>query len=260
MMKCRYCGKQAYVTHLCPYCRKYHCLEHRDPRAHDCPSQKKPESQPTRAVTGAIKPQNNKEKKRLLTIHFTFLEGKKRSDQEQTAARTRVLRSQPPSKENQEAAFFAVRDTQREDQARPPYDETVRPPTIQEETARAMAFPAFFDSASRKLFAVSFILVVVEEVLRLVSYVQNPPFLAYLDANLYVRILNESIAPHVASLIVFVLICAVLFVTARLARTDENIGQSGFSLLKRAIPFGVYVAVSVTYIVWIWNWFFILKS
>jgi hypothetical protein len=171
-----------------------------------------------------------------------------------------VLKPQPPSNENQKAAYFAVRDIQREGPARSQYGETIKPPPIPEETARAMAFPTFFDSASRKLFAVSFILVVVEEVMRLVSYIQNPPFLAYLDGNLYVRILNESIAPHVASLIVFALMCSILFITARLASTNQNTGSSSFSLLKRAIPFGVYVAVSVTYIVSIANWFFILKS
>jgi hypothetical protein len=207
-----------------------------------------------------IKPQNSKEKKGLLTIHFTFLEGRKRADQEQRPERSKVLKPQPPSKENQEAAFFALRDIQREDLSRSHYAETIKLPPIQEETARALTFPAFFDSASRKLFAVSFILVVVEEVMRLVSYAQNPPFLAYLDGNLYVRILNASIAPYAASLIVFVLMCSLLFVTARLASTNQNTGNSRFSLLKQAIPFGVYVAVSITYIVSITNWFFILKS
>lgn len=253
------------MGHLCPYCRRYYCLEHRDPKTHDCLPQNKsdaPESEPTRAVTEAVKPQNkNKDKKKLLTIHFTFLENKKRSSQEQTPARIKVLEPQPSFKENNKAAArFAAREIQLEDSARARYTETLKPPTITEESARAMSYPAVFESALRKFFAVSFVLVVAEEVLRLVSYVENPPFLAYLDGNLYVRILNGSMAPHVASLIVFAFMCSILFVTAKLASLNQNTSNSRFSLLKHAIPFGVYVAVSITYIVSITNWIFILKS
>ncbi len=258
MTKCAYCGRQAYIAHLCPYCRKYYCLEHRDTKAHDCPSQKKPEPQPIRAVTKAIEPKTRREKKELLTIRFTFLEDKKRSSQKETVEQTKAREPHPVFRENQEAALFAVKDVPREDPSKSPYAETVKSPPITKETARAIAFPTFFDGVSKKIFAFSFILVVVEEIMRLVSYVQNPPFLAYLEGNLFVRLLNDSMAPHVASLIVYVLMCSILFLTARLASLNKNSVDPGFSVIKRAIPLVVYVTVSLLYIVWIVNWFFIL--
>lgn len=262
MTKCRYCGKRTYTADRCPYCGEYYCLEHRDPRTHGCPSEKESEeteSQPTYAVSGAVKPQKSKEKKGVLTIRFTFLEGKKRSDREQRPNHTEAIEPRPPSAENQKAALFAIRELRREDQPGSSYAWTSKPGHIPEETLRALTFPTVF-SASRKLFAVSFILIVVEEIMRLVSYVRNPPFLAFLDGNLLVRILNESIAPPMASLIVFGLVCLIVFVTAKLASANQNTADSRFSLLKRAIPFGVYAAVAVSYIVSITNWFFILKS
>jgi len=263
LTKCRYCGKRTYTADRCPHCGEYYCLEHRDPRTHGCPSEKESEeteSQPTYAVTGAVKPQKSKEKKGVLTIRFTFLEGKKRSDREQRPNHAKAIEPRSPPTENQKAAKFAVREVRREDPSKSDSAGAFEPLYVPEETARALAFPSVFDNASRKLFAVSFILVVAEEVLRLVSYVENPPFLAYLDGNLFVRILNGSMAPHVASLIVFALMCSMLFVTTRLASMNQYTGNSRFSLLKQAIPFGVYVAVSVTYIVSITNWFFILRS
>ena len=244
---------------------KYYCLEHRDPKAHDCPSTKKPgetEARPTSTVNTAVKSRDkNKEKKKLLTIHFTFLEDKKRSGKEHKSVHNEILGPQPLSKMNEkEGVTLEAGDIRVEDSARTHFTGKLRPPTIIEETARATSYPAVFESVSRRLFAVSFILVLVEEVLRLVSYVENPPFLAYLDGNLYVRVLNESIDPYVASLIVFVLMCSILFMTAKLASMNQSASNSHFSVLRHAIPFGVYVAVSLTYIVSMINWFFILRS
>lgn len=40
-MLCRYCGKKAYVTHICPYCGEHYCPEYSDPRTHDCSSSRR---------------------------------------------------------------------------------------------------------------------------------------------------------------------------------------------------------------------------
>ncbi|MBS7620640.1 AN1-type zinc finger domain-containing protein [Candidatus Bathyarchaeota archaeon] len=35
-MQCNYCHKEVYVTHICPYCKEYFCMEHRSPQIHNC--------------------------------------------------------------------------------------------------------------------------------------------------------------------------------------------------------------------------------
>ena len=37
-MQCKYCNKQSYVTHICPYCKEYYCLDHRESEVHKCSS------------------------------------------------------------------------------------------------------------------------------------------------------------------------------------------------------------------------------
>lgn len=185
-MQCGYCGRQAFITHMCPYCKEYYCPEHREPRVHECPSHEQPCG--SNQVRGIVKP-----------------------------------------------------------------------PTIgipQKPTAR----PPIFEGAQKKLFAASFALVVAEEILRLISYAKNPPFLAYLDGNIYVEILYQSTNPQIASAIIFILACCTLFGTNRLASRNRSTSNSSINLLKRAIPLCIFATITITYLSSVANWLFILTT
>jgi hypothetical protein len=184
-MQCEYCGKQAFITHICPYCREYYCLEHREPRVHECLSH------------------------------------------------------------GRQCGSHQVRGI-------------VETPTIipQKPTARA----SIFEGAQKKLFAASFALVVTEEILRLISYAKNPPFLAYLDGNIYVEILCQSITPQIASAIIFVLACFILFGTSGLASRNRSANNSSINLLKQAVPLCIFASIIITYLFSVVNWLFILTT
>jgi hypothetical protein len=153
------------------------------------------------------------------------------------------------------------------DQERPEHveAETLRPSPLAEEipgntaTSRVSAL-AILANARKKFFAGTFTLVIVEEILRLASYVMKPPFFNYLDGNIYVRNLYQSVSPYIASLIVFALVCLLLFVTARLATRNQAASNSYTSLLKEAIPIGIFTVISAIYVFSITNWLLILTS
>lgn len=187
-MQCEYCGKQAYVTHICPYCKEHYCLKHREPEAHDCSSHKRP-------IESDSKP--------------------------------RVFKPQLP-----EAKILQ------------------KP---------AIRLPLLKD-AQKKLFAASFTLVLTEEILRLISYVKNPPFLAYLDGNIYVEILYQHINPYIASLIIFILACLILFGTRKLSSKNRSSSNPYTKLLQQVVPLCIFAAITITYLFSTVNWLFILTS
>jgi len=129
---------------------------------------------------------------------------------------------------------------------------------VDEFPKKTLTYPTVFDRPRKKFFAAAFTLVLMEEILRLVSYATRPPFSAYFDGNICVKILNQTVTPYVASMIVFVLVCMLLFVTTKLASSSQRTGNLQVSLFKGAIPIGIFTVISATYIFSIINWILIL--
>jgi hypothetical protein len=205
IMQCEYCGKQVYVTHICPHCKEHYCLEHRDPKAHHCSSyQTLQASNPTPKLVHAkvLKPQRPPER----------------------APEPREIFHKPPTQLKKSTTQFTI-----------------------------------LDNAKKKMFIASFILVLMEEILRLVGYLKNPPFFAFLDGNVYVKALYQFITPYYASLIVFTLICLTLFVTTKLTSKNED-ASPHTNLMKRTISLFIFTIISIIYIVSITNWLFMLAS
>jgi len=73
-----------------------------------------------------------------------------------------------------------------------------------------------------------------------------------------VKILNQTVTPYVASMIVFVLVCMLLFVTTKLASSSQRTVDLQIRLFKGAIPIGIFTVISATYIFSIINWILIL--
>jgi len=171
-MRCNYCNKETYITHICPYCKEYFCLEHRDPNTHNCSTY------------------------RLVQL---------------------------PS--------------------RKPLAEKVQ---IPEDTALKF---------QKNFFAFAFMLVLIEEILRIISYLRYSPFL---EPNLYVVFLSQWMSPYIASPVFFLMICFTLFLTKKL--TESMQPKTEFTtLLRKVIPVGIYTAITTIYVYSIANWILILQ-
>jgi hypothetical protein len=208
----------------------------------------------------SLKKPNNKKEPWKLTIHLTFLGDTKKHDSEKK--RAPLQEPQPLTKETQQPRMYLTSSTKR-DQERPEHAhaKTLRPSPLAEKIPRnTTASQAILANTRKKYFAGTFTLVIVEEILRLTSYVTKPSFLTYLDGNIYARNLYQSVNPYVASLIVFALVCLLLFVTAKLASRNQAPSNSYTSLLKEAIPIGIFTIILAIYVFSIANWLLILTS
>ncbi|MCJ7423268.1 AN1-type zinc finger domain-containing protein [Candidatus Bathyarchaeota archaeon] len=169
-MQCKHCNKQLYVAHICPYCKEYYCIGHRNPSVHACQSWQKP----------ADRYPKPSEEKKLQRIE---------------PSRTSIAGIQ------------------------------------------------------KNLFAVAFVLVVSEEILRLISYMRNSPLY---EANMYVAIASLWLSPYLASPLIFLTACLVLFAARKITKNQDT-GDLQTDMLKKAVPLGIYVIIAVIYffsIVW----------
>lgn len=179
-MQCKYCAKQVYIAHICPYCQEYYCIEHREPITHQCKSQER---------------------------HYLAFEKPKTQKTKWLAAET---------------------------------NEKLQTP---------------FTNVHKFLFATAFVLVVFEQILRQTSYVINS--ILY-EANIYVAIISVWLTPYVASIAIFIITCFVLFTARRIATKNGNASSQYISLLKKAIPLGVYATIAIIYLESIRGWLLIL--
>lgn len=180
-MQCKYCNKQAYISHVCPCCKEYYCTEHAEPNTHKCTAYGR-QNQPL--TSPYMRPQ-------------------------QHATGTREKPETPPT-------------------------------TI--------------EVIQRKLFVAALTLLLAEETLRLVSYIRNPPSL---ELNIYVAIASMWLTPYVASSIIFLSTCLVLL-TARKKLKNRGRNNEQMSLLRNAIPIGIYATIAVVNIFSIAGWIFVL--
>lgn len=110
----------------------------------------------------------------------------------------------------------------------------------------------------KKFFTATFVLVILEEVLRQISYIKNSPFF---EPNFYVLLISQWITPYIASSIVFLTVCAILFAVNKFASKTQNKGyNSQTKLLKKVIPFGIYAIIIAAYIPTTIQWLLILLT
>ena len=105
------------------------------------------------------------------------------------------------------------------------------------------------ESTQSKFFLIAFTLVIVEEILRLISYAFRSP---YLESNIYVALASLQVTPYFSSSIMFLLVCFMLLATRRLARTQST-KKEYVSLLKKTVPFGIYASIALITLVSIAN-------
>jgi hypothetical protein len=113
-------------------------------------------------------------------------------------------------------------------------------------------------NVQKRFFTATFVLVVVEEVLRQISYVKYSPFF---EPNVYVAMMSQWITPYVASSIVFLTVCAILFAVNKYASKMQNKGNnSQIKLLKKVMPLGTYAIIIAAYIPTTIQWLSILLT
>jgi hypothetical protein len=105
------------------------------------------------------------------------------------------------------------------------------------------------ESIQSKFFLLVFPLVIVEEILRLVSYAFRSP---YLESNIYVALASLQVTPYFSSSIMFLLVCFMLLATRKLAG-NQTTKKEYVSLLKKTLPFGMYASIALITLVSIAN-------
>lgn len=110
----------------------------------------------------------------------------------------------------------------------------------------------------QKCFAATFVLVVVEEVLRQIGYAKYSPLF---EPNVYVWMISQWVTPYVGSSIVFLTVCAILFATNKYASKMQNEDKnSQVRLLKRVSLLGIYAIIIAVYVPTIIQWLSILLT
>lgn len=180
-MQCKYCQKEVYIAHICPYCKEFYCMEHRAPKSHNCQVYKQID---------------------ILTLP------------------TPAQAEKPLTREVIETRFYSTK----------------------------------VQNFQKNLFLCTFTLVLIEEILRLISYLRYSP---YIEPNIYVALLSQIITPYIASPIFFLTICAILFTTKKLSEKAKPKNEFSALILKAA-PISVYVAILIVYTYSIANWLLII--
>lgn len=132
----------------------------------------------------------------------------------------------------------------------------VKPNYSPEVSGKPQATSVSIKNIQNKFFLLTFTLVMIEEILRLISYSMHSP---YLESNIYVAVASLQVNPYFSSSIMFLLACLVLLATHRVAKNQDTRNEYA-NLLKKTAPFGIYVVIVITTLVSIANRTLILLS
>jgi hypothetical protein len=125
----------------------------------------------------------------------------------------------------------------------------VKPSYTPEISGKPQATSVSIEKIQNKFFLLTFTLVMIEEILRLISYSMHSP---YLESNIYVAVASLQVTPYLSSSIMFLLACLVLLATHRVAKNQDTRNEY-VNLLKKTAPFGIYVAIVIITLVSIAN-------
>jgi hypothetical protein len=144
----------------------------------------------------------------------------------------------------------------------PSYKEPRQPATQQRPTATRLEEPQKSPSSKRsvlkKLFTATFLMVILEETLRQISYLKNSSFF---EPNVYVSIISQRITPYIASSIVFLTVCGILLAVNKfVSKTQNQDSNSQTKLLKKLMPIGIYAIILAVYIPTTIQWLIILTT
>jgi len=128
------------------------------------------------------------------------------------------------------------------------------PKPLAKEYAELKLYSPRIISLQRNLFTLTFTLVLIEEVLRLISYLRYSP---YIEPNIYIALLSQFITPYLASPIFFIMVCTILFVTKKLSEKSKPKSELS-ALVTIALPISIYIAITMIYAYSIANWLLII--
>jgi hypothetical protein len=128
------------------------------------------------------------------------------------------------------------------------------PKPLAKEYAELKLYSPRIISLQKNLFTLTFTLVLIEEVLRLISYLRYSP---YIEPNMYIALLSQFITPYLASPIFFIIVCTILFVTKKLSEKSKPKSELS-ALVTIALPISIYIAITLIYAYSIANWLLII--
>jgi hypothetical protein len=128
------------------------------------------------------------------------------------------------------------------------------PKPLAKEYAELKLYSPRIISLQKNLFTLTFTLVLIEEVLRLISYLRYSP---YIEPNMYIALLSQFITPYLASPIFFIIVCTILFVTKKLSEKSKPKSELS-ALVTIALPISIYIAITIIYAYSIANWLLII--
>lgn len=132
------------------------------------------------------------------------------------------------------------------------------PPKLHPKTISDKLKPSInLETFENKFFTAAFMLVFAEEILRLISYAKNSPFL---EPNIYVAITSQFMTPHIASPLIFLAACLALFLAHKFAANNQNTNNEHMTLLKKTVPLGIYTTITLIYAFSTAGWILILLT
>lgn len=144
----------------------------------------------------------------------------------------------------------------------PSYEQPHQLPANRKQTAIKLEEPqkplSTTGNLLKTLFPATFMLVVLEEVLRQISYAKFSPFF---EPNIYVAMLSQWITPYIASSIIFLTVCGILLAVKKFASKNEDNGRNPqIRLLRKAVPLGIYAIIIAVYASTTIQWLLILLT
>lgn len=107
---------------------------------------------------------------------------------------------------------------------------------------------------NKNLFAITLVTVIFEDVLRQLSRLGNSPFF---EPNIYVVILSQWLTPYLASPIIVIGVCLILFAARRFSMRGD-VSNEYVKFLRLTVPALVYLAVLIIFVFSVWGWISIL--
>ena len=127
----------------------------------------------------------------------------------------------------------------------------------QKETIKNQQTESKLTKITKNFFPPLLTLVIIDEILRQISYTKNTP---YLEPNIYILITSQWINPYIASSIIFLATCLTLFTLNKLSSKWNKNPEQNKNFIKKIIPIGIYTTIATIYIPSIIQWIIITST
>ncbi len=108
-----------------------------------------------------------------------------------------------------------------------------------------------------KMFAPIFIMLIVDQTMRWISYTRHSP---YLEPNIYVLMLSQWINPYAASALIFMSACLTMLTVNKLTAKNSPSNQSQQAMFANTVAIGTYITMILIFLPTAVTWFKLLLT